>query len=176
MNKFKKIFLLVLSYLSKDLFLKKIGVKTNGKVFLYGNHYKTFGSEPWLIELGDNVHITSEVLFLTHDGGTLIYRNKIPDLEITKPIIVGNNVYFGNRVIILPGVRIGDNVVIGAGSIVTKNVPDNSVVAGIPAKIIKSGDAYLEKLKNESLKLGHLKGKEKDEALRRHYKIIGEKK
>ena len=78
-------------------------------------------------------------------------------MEITKPIIIGNNVYIGNNVILLPGVTIGNNVIIGAGSVVSKNVQDNSVIAGVPAKVIKSTNEYFEKIKKESLHLGHLR-------------------
>jgi acetyltransferase-like isoleucine patch superfamily enzyme len=53
------------------------------------------------------------------------------------PIIIGNNVWIGSNSTILPGVVIGDNSIIGAGSVVTKNVPSNVIVAGVPAKVIK---------------------------------------
>lgn len=55
----------------------------------------------------------------------------------TKPITIGKNVWIGTHVIILPGVTIGDRAVIGAGSVVTKNIPDNCVAVGNPAKVIK---------------------------------------
>lgn len=145
-----------------------------GTVNIYGR--VVWGTEPWLITLGKNVHITDGVKFINHDGGTLLYRRQIPDLEITKPIVVGNDVYIGNNVIILPGVTIGNNVIIGAGAVVTKNIPDNSVVAGVPAKIIKTTDEYFEKLKRESLHLGHLKGQEKDRALMKHFGYTGNSK
>ena len=141
---------------------------------LYGK--VTWSTEPWLITLGNNVYITNGVQFITHDGGTLLFRKDIPDLEITKPITVGNNVYFGNNVIILPGVHIGDNVIIGAGAIVTKDIPNNSVAVGVPARVIKSTDEYLEKIKRESLHLGHLKAKEKDDALKKYYNYQGRSK
>lgn len=54
-----------------------------------------------------------DVKFIIHDGGTLLYRYFELDLEITKPIAIGDNVYIGNNAIILPGVKIGNNVVIG---------------------------------------------------------------
>lgn len=136
-------------------------------VHLYGN--VDFGSEPWIITLGENVYLTDGVKFITHDGGTLLYRKDVPDLEVTKPIVIGNNVYVGNNAILLPGIKIGDNVVIGAGAVVTKDVPSNEVWAGVPAKKIKDSSDYLKKLQRESLHLGHLKAKEKDVALRKYY-------
>ena len=86
------------------------------------------------------------------------------------------DVYIGNNVIILPGVTIGSNVIIGAGAVVSKNIPDNSVAVGIPARVIKTADEYLEKLKKESLHLGHLKGQERDKALMNYYNYKGESK
>ena len=97
-------------------------------------------------------------------------------MEITKPIVLGDNVYIGNNVIILPGVTIGSNVVIGAGAIVSRDIPNNSVAVGVPARVIKTVDEYLEKLKAESLHLGHLKGQEKDRALMKHFSYTGRSK
>ena len=155
-------------------FARKLGVNMKGSCYIYGK--VAWGSEPWIITLGDNVHITDGTKFITHDGGTLLYRHIVPDLEITKPIVVGNGVYFGNNVIVMPGVTIGDNVVIGAGAVVTKDIPSNSVAVGVPAKVIKTADEYLAKLKSESLHLGHLKGKEKDDALKEYYGYTGNSK
>lgn len=126
--------------------------------------------------LDKHVYITDGVKFITHDGGTLLYRKQIPDLEITKPITIGDNVYIGNDVIILPGVNIGNNVIIGAGAIVSRDIPDNSLAVGVPARVIKSADEYLEKIKKESLHLGHLKGEEKDKALKEYYNYKGNSK
>ncbi|MDO5687279.1 MAG: acyltransferase [Neisseria sp.] len=113
------------------------------------------------------MHITRDVLFITHDGGSLLFRDKVPDLEITAPIEIKNNVYIGVRSIIMPGVTIGNNCIIAARSVITKNVPDNSVYGGMPAKFIKTIEIYFEKIKKESLHLGHPSGKEKDMALKR---------
>lgn len=155
--------------------MEKVGINfPRGGVHLYGK--VAWVQNHGYYSLGNNVHITDGVKFITHDGGTLLYRHLIPDLEVTKPIVVGNNVYFGNNVIILPGVTIGNNVVIGAGAIVSKDIPDNSVAVGIPARVIKTADEYLEKLKRESLHLGHLKGQEKDKALMKYYGYKGNSK
>lgn len=151
-------------------YAKWIGVNMGDYVYIYGNPRTMFGTEPWLITLGKHVHITRDVLFITHDGGTLLFRHLIPDLEITAPIVIGDYVYIGVRTIILPGVSIGNNCIIAAGSIVTKDISDNSVVGGIPAKVIKSTDDYFEGIKRRSLKLGHLKGDEKDQELRKLFK------
>lgn len=173
--KLKSICKLVYSKLKPYQYMEKVGVNfPSGGVHLYGK--VGWGSEPWIITLGNNVHITDGVKFITHDGGTLLYRHLVPDLEITKPIVVGDNVYIGNNVIILPGVTIGNNVVIGAGAIVSRDIPDNSVAVGVPARVIKTADEYLEKLKRESLHLGHLKGQEKDKALMKYYGYKGDSK
>ena len=154
--------------INSDKYLKKLGVNfVPGTVHVYGR--VEWQTEPWIITLGKNVHITDGVKFITHDGSTLIYRQYTPDLEITKPIVVGNDVFIGNNVILLPGVTIGNNVVIGAGAVVSRDIPDNSLAVGVPARVVKSSDEFHEKLKNESLHLGHLKGKEKDIQLREYY-------
>ena len=79
------------------LFAEKLGVNfPKGGLFIYGD--VCWSTEPWIITIGSNVHITDGVKFLTHDGGTLPFRKEIPDLEITKPITIGNDVFIGNNV------------------------------------------------------------------------------
>lgn len=155
-------------------YARKIGVNMQEGVHLYGRI--SWGTEPWIITLGNNVHITEGVKFITHDGGTLLFRSAVPDLEITKPIKIGNDVYIGNDVIILPGVTIGNKVIIGAGAVISRDIPDNSVAVGVPARVIKTADEYFEKIQRESLHLGHLKGKEKDDALKKYYGYTGKSK
>lgn len=167
MDIIRKIYYFILSFLNREYYARKIGVKMGDNVKIYGNPFNMFGSEPWCVNLGNNVFITKDVLFLTHDGGTLVYRPQIPNLEITKPIFVGNNVFIGVRSIIMPGIVIGNDCIIAAGSVVTKNVPDHSVIGGNPAKFIKTTKDYLDKLELESLHLGHLKGKEKEIELKK---------
>lgn len=152
-------------------YARSIGVKIGRNVNFYGMRPGMFSTEPWLITIGDNCHITNGCQFITHDGGTLVVRREIPDLEITAPITIGSNVYIGLNSMILPGVTIGDNVIVGAGSVVSSDIPSNSVAAGVPAKVIKSLDSYKEKAISNSLHLGHLKGKEKAEALKRHFNV-----
>lgn len=106
-----------------------------------------FGSEPYLISMGNHVEITTGVQFITHDGATWVIRD---DPEYQKVIRYGkitihNNVFVGHGVIVLPNTEIGNNVIIGAGSVVKDNIPDNSVYAGVPAKYICSIKEYAEK-------------------------------
>ena len=100
-----------------------------------------FSTEPYLVRMGNHVSAT-RVRFETHDGGIWCIRDRHPTIDRVKPIVVGDNVYIGYGAIILPGVEIGSNVVIGAASVVTKAIPSNSVVAGVPARVIKSLDEY----------------------------------
>jgi acetyltransferase-like isoleucine patch superfamily enzyme len=130
-----------------------------------------FGSEPWLVTLGDNVYITAGVQFITHDGGTLILRKDHPDLEWTAPISVGDDVYIGVRTIILPGVSIGNRCVIGAGSVVTRDIPDGSVAAGVPARVIRTVDEYLAAMQAKSLKCGDLAPARKAEVIKEIYGV-----
>jgi acetyltransferase-like isoleucine patch superfamily enzyme len=152
-------------------YARSIGVTIGENVHFYGMPSGMFGTEPWLITIGNNVHITAGCAFVTHDGGTLILRQEVPDLEWTAPITIGNDVYVGVRTLFMPGVRIGNRVIIGAGSVVTRDIPDNSVAVGVPARVIKTVDDYLEQMKKKSLKCGHLKGLEKEAVLKRIFGI-----
>ena len=152
-------------------YARSIGVQLGENVHFYGMRSTAFSTEPWLIRIGNNVYITAGVQFITHDGGTLILRKEVPDLEYTAPIEIGNDVYIGLRSI-LPGTRIGNRCVIGGpGSVVTGVIPDNSVAAGVPARVIRSTDEYLEKLKQKSLHCGHLNSEEKMRFLKKHFGI-----
>lgn len=100
-------------------------------------------SHCWMISIGDNVTLAPNVHVLAHDAST-------------KPIVgytriartsIGNNVFVGAGSIILPGVTIGDNVVIGAGSIVSKNIPDGVVVCG--NEVVKTYEQYADEKRNE---------------------------
>lgn len=154
-------------------FARSLGVRVGKNVRFYGISRGMFGSEPWMIKIGNDVYITAGVTFVTHDGGTLILRKEVSDLEWSAPISIGNDVYIGIQSIILPGVQVGNRCIIGASSVVTRDVPDNSVVAGIPARIICTTDEYLSKMQQKSQKLGHLHGAEKDAALRKLFAAQG---
>jgi len=85
------------------------------------------------IKIGDRCAIARDVIIRDYDGHNILE----PDFKIAKPITIGNHVWIGSRATILKGVTIGNGAIIAAGAIVTKNIPDNCVAAGIPAKVIK---------------------------------------
>lgn len=142
---------------------RKLGVKVGNGCRIIPNPIKVFGTEPFLITLGDYVEITGGVSFVNHDGAIWIFRNLIPEYEhadIFGKITIGNNVFIGIKSIILPGVHIGDNVIIGAGSVITKDCLSNCVYAGVPAKRICSMDEYFDKNKNKIYLSKHIRDKE----------------
>ncbi len=127
-------------------FAKKIGVNIGENCRLLGIDDRTFGSEPYLITIGNHVTVTGQVKFINHDGGVWVFREPEKDMVLIKPITVGDNVFLGFRSIIMPGVNIGSNVVIGAGSLVIADIPSNSVAAGVPARVIRSVEDYRNKI------------------------------
>lgn len=100
-------------------------------------------SHCWLIEIGDNVTLAPHVYLLAHDAST----KRILNYTKIGKVTIEDNAFIGARSIIMPGVRIGKNAVVAAGSVVTKSVSDNIVVGGNPAKIIMSTTELMEKHK-----------------------------
>lgn len=158
-----KQFLLTGVYATPEYFLRKKGAKIGKGCFISPN---AGSSESYLIEIGDFVRIAQNVNFFTHGGIyclQLKYNN--PTLDYFGKIKIGNYVSIGEGSKILPGVTIADNVVVGAGSVVTKSVPEGCVVAGNPAKIVGKTDLFYQKVLKMNTKSGKMSMEEKKQML-----------
>ncbi len=97
----------------------------------------------YLISIGENCTLAPNVRLIAHDASTKLHLNFTRIGKIT----IGNNCFIGDSTIILPNVSIGSNSIIGSGSIVNKSIPENSVAAGNPAKVLCTLDDYLNRVK-----------------------------
>ena len=127
------------------------------------------GSEPYLVTLGNHVSATGTA-FVTHDGGVWVLRGEkeFADADLLAPITVGDNVFQRSGCLILPGVTIGSDVVVGARSLVLQDVPDGSVVAGVPARVLRTVDEYREKARERAIPTAHLDRPTKRAWIERH--------
>ncbi|GAA4274185.1 hypothetical protein GCM10022258_34810 [Aquimarina gracilis] len=104
-------------------------------------------SHCWLIEIGNNVVFAPQVYLLAHDAST---KRELGYTKIAK-IKIKDGTFIGARALIMPGVTIGENSIVAAGSVVVKSVPPNTIVGGNPAREIAKTDVYIQKHR-ESLK------------------------
>lgn len=139
---------------NKVEYLRRLGVRIGENCEILTNS-GNFGTEPWLIELGNRVTITQGVIFLTHDGANRVFRHAIPGSapwgNRFGTIRVLDNCFVGANSILLPDVKIGPNSIVGVGSVVNKDVPPRTVVAGVPARPICTLDEYIERYKTKQV-------------------------
>lgn len=160
-----------IAYLNNDLYmklynryLKYIGVTLDGTpLYIHPTVYFD-GSDYSLIHIGEGSSISKNVSFLTHDfsmntvyKGLNLEREKEFDvqysknrLRVLKEIIIGEHTFIGANCFILPGSKIGSNCIIGAGSVIRGIIPDDSIVIGNPAKVVKKTSEWLNKKNFES--------------------------
>lgn len=121
---------------AKFLREKRIFKKMGTKCYYHSNYLP---AEPFLVSIGDNVAIAAGVRMITHSIQHIVFNNEDDCKDYRTefgPIDIGNNVFIGADSIIMFGTSIGNNVIVAAGAVVTKDVPDNSVVAGVPGRVI----------------------------------------
>lgn len=130
MNLIKRIIRLYQKKRNPIKYAKKIGVILGKNCKLNGS--PNWGSEPWLISIGDYSEVSFECAFVTHDGaiGVIRREDKYKDVIKFGRITVGENVFIGARSTILPGVTIGNGSVVAAGSVVSKSIPSGEVWGG----------------------------------------------
>ena len=104
-------------------------------------------SYPELVEVEENVDIGPNVIIVAHDTSYHCVQPDIPMLK--KRVVIKRNAYIGAGAIILPGVTIGEYSIVAAGSVVTKDVPPHTVVAGVPARVIKTVEEQLRRNKRK---------------------------
>lgn len=149
MNNLSKLFWKIILIKKPVEYARKKGVRLGqGNSFV---DHPCFASEPYLVSFGDNNRVSFGVCFVTHDGGRWVldhlYKEEGPFYKYGK-IEIGNNNFIGANVLICPNIKIGDNCIIAAGSIVTKSIPSNEVWGGTPAHYIMRIDEYYQKVKN----------------------------
>jgi acetyltransferase-like isoleucine patch superfamily enzyme len=132
---------------NKVAYLRRLGARIGEQTAIL-NDVSAFGTEPWLVHIGDRVTITSGVVFLTHDGSSRVFRHLVPGSSVFGNrfgrVRVLDNCFVGVNAILMPGVTVGPNSIVGAGSVVTRDVPARSVAAGVPARVRCTLDEYVE--------------------------------
>jgi len=100
---------------------------------------------PRHLKIGNHVAMASGVTFATQDGTPWLFQDRIPDIPADDKVIIEDNCFIGYRAILYPGIRIGPNSVVGAGSVVVSDVPPNTLVMGVPARPFGAIEKYREK-------------------------------
>lgn len=149
--------------LSDEEYARRLGVKIGKHCYI---STRRFPAEAYLITIGDYVRIAPNTMFFTH-GGLWSIRKKYNDqtLDYFGKITIGDYTYIGEGCMIMPGVKIGSNVIVGAGSVVTKSIPDGCMVAGNPVRIIGNTEVFYNRIKKMDVKTAKLSFDRKKEIL-----------
>lgn len=158
MNKLKYNLLLALSKLPiigggnariiKSLRAEGCEIGTNTHIF------SNIIGEPYLVKIGDNCTISTDVSLITHDASIGLYMGRENYSDICGRIVIGNNCFIGNKTIILYGVTIPDNTIVAAGSVVTKSISESGcIVGGNPARVIGRTADFIKKSRDRLMSL-----------------------
>lgn len=135
-------FACIIRWRKKEKWLKK-----NNVFYSCGNNIlfqpRKLPNDPKLIKLHNNIAVAAEVCFENHDVIHFVIENIYPESKVKSHIgciEIMDNVFIGAKTMIMPNVKIGPNVIVAAGSVITKDIPAGTIVAGVPAKVIGSFD------------------------------------
>jgi acetyltransferase-like isoleucine patch superfamily enzyme len=165
-----KILMLKVSDEKRINYLRKLGVKIGQRCRI---RTMSFSTEPYLIEIGNHCAVAAGTQFITHDGATWVFEDDVNGGGVFGKIIIGNNVFVGINCILLSNTTIGDNCIIGAGSVVRGQFPENSVIAGNPAQVVsKTGVQRMLSKQNPGLLMTrNLSASQKDKLVKEHFGI-----
>ncbi len=152
----------------KRKIIKIISGKTDEEIFIQslrkqidiGEHIKIWSPDsviidtqrPHMLHIGNYVKITDGVTILAHDySRSVMIMSHGENIGEARQTWIGDNVFLGMKSIVLMGAHIGNNTIVGAGSVVSGQFPDNVVIAGNPAKVICSLDAYVSKRRSRTI-------------------------
>lgn len=141
-------------------YLRKCGITVGENCNIYSD---ITTPESYLISIGNNVTISTDVQFITHDNSICKLDSQFTD--VFGEIAIGNNVFIGARSLVLPGVTIGNDVIVGAGSVVTNSISSGKVVAGNPAKIIQNSFELRETILEKGFNIDNLNKEQKRQLL-----------
>ena len=136
-------------------YLRKKGVQIGEHTVFFSPRTNVVDdNRPYLLKIGSRCKITAGVTLLAHDYSISVLRPVYHFItnDSTRQTVIGDNCFLGINSVIMGGVKIGNNVIVATGAVVTKDVPDNSVVAGVPAKVICSLEEFYIRKKNSQIK------------------------
>lgn len=133
--------------------LRQQGMQIGNNVHIYSPWTVRIDTQrPWMIDIGNNVHITADCSILQHDYSWAVIQHMTGEvLGSCGHVHIGNNVFIGQKSLILKGADIGDNVIIGAGSVVTNQLESDAVYAGVPARKLMGISEFIEKRRKAQL-------------------------
>jgi len=150
-------------------YFRSLGTRIGNNCRIWGANIETFGSEPYLIQIGNNVVIEHDCDFITHDGGIRQFRKIAPDIDVMGTIVIGNDVVIGAHCILLSGTVIGDRSVVNPASVVKGQFEPGSIISGHPARSVGTVERYWEQVKDKTVPTFLLSPSEKRKFLEKHF-------
>jgi acetyltransferase-like isoleucine patch superfamily enzyme len=149
---------------------RKDGIKIGNGTHIFSN---IITSEPYLIEIGENTTISTNVSFITHDASVGAFLGRDYKSDLCGKIIIGNNCFVGNNSILLYGISLPDRTLVASGSVVTKSFAESGcILGGNPARVIGHVDVFLEKNNDYFLSLHGKSFAEKKRIILQSNKLI----